>query len=237
MNSSVLTNRVGYKEIFLHYIKCRSLPKVFNDYLAEMFYTMEIKNISLLYEYWVYFRIANELYGTEAILDIVECKYELTNLAYGLKISNNTFSLYYNKTYKHTDSESYNFNFRPDISLEVIKNGKIKRFYFDAKYSNKSLPTDNDDPNTVYKNQNVVKMLSYLEAIKDSEFAVIVYPGTIFSFYSKNINTIDNFINDPSRVTDFAGVGAVPLSPNHVASNELFHSFMNHFKNNFLATH
>lgn len=234
-NSSVLANRFGYKEIFLHYLKCRSQPKIFEDYLLNMFDTMGIRNVSTLYEYWVFFKIAKELFGTEATLSVLGQQNENRILKYGLKITKDVSTLYYNRTYKHSPTESYNFSLRPDISLEITRKGKTKRYFFDAKYSNTSLPSCDDDIVVVYKNPNVVKMLSYLEAIADSDFAVIVYPGTKFAFYSKTFAVGNNFKSDPILVADFTGVGALPLSPNHADSNNQFSAFMTSFKNQFLS--
>lgn len=233
-NSSVLANRAGYREIFLHYLKCRSQPKLFDGYLSDMFHIMGIKNISTLYEYWVFFRIAKELYGADATLEVIGHQYENNILKYGLKISRGPFTLFYNKTYKHSPNGSYNFNLRPDISLEINKDGEIRRYFFDAKYSNTSIPSDEDDPVAVYKNVNVVKMMSYLEAINKSDFAVIVYPGSKFSFYARHFTGGNNYVSDPSLMADFEGVGALPLSPNHAYSNEQFSIFMTCFKNRFM---
>jgi len=232
--SSVFANRFGYKEIFLHYLKCRSEPKIFEGYLSHIFDTMGIKNISILYEYWVFFKIAKELFGSEATLAVIEQLYEKNNLKYGLRISKESYTLFYNKTYKHEPSGSYSFKLRPDISLEISRGGKTRRYFFDAKYSNTSLPSINDKPDIVYKNPNVVKMLSYLESIKDSYFALIVYPGTKFAFYSKPYLIDNNLISDPIVISDFVGVGALPLSPNHAESNKKFNCFLHRFKNHCL---
>jgi uncharacterized protein len=234
-NSSVLANRVGYKEIFQHYLKCRSQPKMFDGYLSVMFNTMGIKNISTLYEYWVFFKIAKELYGADATLAVMGQYYENNNLKYGLKISKGSSTFYYNKTYKHSPTESYNFSLRPDISLEITRDGKTRRCFFDAKYSNSLLPSIDDEAVVVYKNHNVVKMLSYLEAIADSNFAVIVYPGTKFAFYSKTFSEGNNVESDPTLVADFVGVGALPLLPNNIDSNNQFSKFMTYFKGQVLS--
>lgn len=229
-NSSVLANRFGYKEVFLHYLKCRNQPKFFDDYLSDIFNTMGIKSVSTLYEYWVFFRIARELYGIGAVLEVVGQQYENSILKYNLKISKGASALYYNKTYTHSPNGSYNFNLRPDVSLEINKAGEIRRYFFDAKYSNTSLPSSEDDPVAVYKNVNVIKMLSYLEAINNSNFAVIVYPGTKFSFYSRHFKEDNNHVSNPALMDSFNGVGALPLSPNHAYSNEQFSTFMACFK-------
>jgi hypothetical protein len=233
-NSSVLANRVGYREIFLHYLKCRSQPKVFEGYLSDMFDTLGIKSISTLYEYWVFFRIAKELYGADAVLEVIGHQYENSLLKYNLKISKGSSTLYYNKTYKRSPHGSYNFNLRPDISLEINIGGELRRYFFDAKYSNTSLPSSEDDPIAVYKNVNVVKMLSYLEAIHNADLAVIVYPGTKFSFYSRQFTDDNNYVSDPMQMVDYVGVGAVPLSPGHAFSNGQFSDFMACFKGHFL---
>jgi predicted component of viral defense system (DUF524 family) len=235
-NSSVLANRVGYKEIFLHYLKCRSQPKMFDGYMSDMFDTMGIKSISTLYEYWTFFNVAKELYGEGAVLEVVGHEYENNNLKYNLKISKDSSTLYYNKTYRRSLTGSYNFSLRPDISLEINKDGETRRYFFDAKYSNTPLPSNEDEAAAVYKNTNVVKMLSYLEAIHNADFAIIVYPGTKFSFYSRHFTAGNNYVGDPSQMVDYEGVGALPLSPNHVNSNEQFSIFMECFKNHFLKT-
>lgn len=233
-SSSVLTNRVGYRELFLHYLKCRSQPKVFSDYLADIVEFMEIKNISTLYEYWVFFMIAKELFGSNATLQVIEHQNVGNILKYGLRISEGSSNLYYNKTYGHSPEGSYNFSLRPDISLEINGDGKFRRFFFDAKYSNTSIPSSQDDPVAVYKNANVVKMLSYLEAINNSDLAVIVYPGTKFSFYCRHFKEGANYISRPELMNDFEGVGALPLSPGHAESEAKFSTFMARLKNHFL---
>lgn len=230
ISSSILANRTGYQELFLHYLKCRSQPRIFNDYLTEIVSTMEIKNMSILYEYWVFFRIAEELFGNDAALEIIGYQNIGNSVRYGLKISRGSYKLYYNKTYGHSPDASYSFSLRPDISLEIDKEGKTFKYFFDAKYSNTSIPSIEDEPVVVYRNVNVVKMLSYLESINKSYMAVIVYPGTKFSFYNRNYFDSDNFFRSPDLITDFEGVGALPLSPGHTKSIELFHSFMNQFK-------
>lgn len=234
-NSSVLANRVGYRELFLHYLKSRSQPKMFDGYLSDMFNTMGIKNISTLYEYWVFFKVAKELYGEGAVLEVIGQVYENDNLKYNLKVSKDDSALYYNKTYKRSPTGSYNFNLRPDVSLEIKKDGDIRRYFFDAKYSNTSLPSGDDEAAAVYKNVNVVKMLSYLEAIHNSDFAVIVYPGTKFSFYSRHFADGKNYVSDPALMSVYEGVGALPLSPSHTNSDAQFSAFMTNFKNRFLA--
>lgn len=235
-NSSVLANRVGYREIFLHYLRCRSQPKMFDGYMSDMFDTLGVKSISTLYEYWVFFKVAMELFGADALLEVVGQEYENNNLKYNLKISKGSSALYYNKTYKHSPTGSYNFSLRPDISLEIEKDGETKRYFFDAKYSNTSLPTSEDGAVTVYKNTNVVKMLSYLEAIHNADFAIIVYPGTKFSFYSRQFTEAKNYVSDPALMVDYEGVGAMPLSPSHAYSDEQFRAFMKCFKNRFIAS-
>jgi len=200
-----------------------------------MFRMMEIKHLSTLYEYWVYFRISKELFGNNATLEVIGQQYENNVLKYGLKISAGLSCLYYNKTYRHSPDSSYSFNLRPDISLEIINNGGNARYFFDAKYSNTALPSSEDDPVAVYKNVNVVKMLSYLEAINNSDLAVIVYPGTEFCFYHRHFTEGANYESNPELMADFEGVGALPLSPNHAKSSELFSNFMSRFKNRYLT--
>jgi uncharacterized protein len=229
-SSSVLTNRLGYKEIFVHYLKCRNQPKTFKDYFSDLVNRMEIRNISVLFEYWVFFKIAEALFGNNAKLEIIGQHSEMGILKYGLKISDGPKQLFYNKTYKHSHEASYCFRLRPDISLEVCDNGNLRRYFFDAKYSNTTISSSDEDPLVVQKNANVVKMLSYLEAIIGSRFAVIIYPGTKFIFFDKNFSKNDNIVLTPKSMVNFEGVGALPLSPGNIITNEIFRSFMMSFK-------
>lgn len=229
--SSVLLNKYGYKEIYHYFLKCRSKPKLFSDELKEYYSIIEIKEIPVLYEYWIYFKIAEIIFGSDSKLDISKRLTSSGKLDYGFVISDNKKALYYNKTYSYKSGDSYSFNFRPDVSLEIIEKNKVVRIFFDAKYSNSSLPSSEEIEFT-YKNINVVKMLSYMESINGSMLAVIVYPGSDFLFYEKYekgdnaANVLTSRISNPLNIKKFRGVGAVQLSPGNDDAYAVFSEFM-----------
>lgn len=237
--SSALVNRSGYKEIFHHYLKCREEPTLFMDAFNKYFLMMEIKDISLIYEYWVFFKTARAIFGEDAELNIFKDEDSNSKLKYGMLISDSEKKLFYNRTYTHSSGQSYSFNFRPDISLEINQSGITKKYFFDAKYSNNEIFSGGENLRS-YKNENVTKMLVYLESISDSEAAVIVYPGNDFIFYEKEFalegtgNRNAKCSNIPEDICNFRGVGAVPLSPGHLESEAVFSRFIEGLKQHIL---
>lgn len=233
--SSALINRTGYKEIFHHYLRCRESPTLFIDVFNKQYLMMEIKDISQIYEYWVFFKVAQQLFDKESTLKIFSSRLMNGKFSYGLVLSDTKKKLFYNRTYKRSTGQSYSFNFRPDISLEIKREKGTTKFFFDAKYSN-SITSSGKEIQPSYKNENIVKMLSYLESIRHSEAAVIVYPGTDFIFYEKvkvhaNVqNANKNVYRSPKEIVHFKGVGAVPLSPGDENSDDRFACFMDVIK-------
>lgn len=233
--SSALINRSGYKEFFHHYLRCREKPTLFINEFTQNVLMMEIKDISVIYEYWVFFKTAKQIFDDRAVLKAFKLHTAKGDFKYGLILSDNEKKLFYNKTYSHSSGQSYSFSFRPDISLEVVQEGIINKYFFDAKYSSTSIPSENDESQFTYKNINVFKMLSYLESISCSEAAVIIYPGTKFIFYEKrfadveNGECINNVVDSYAGIQNFRGVGAVPLSPGNQESDIVFSKFMKIF--------
>lgn len=230
--SSALISRSGYKELFHHYLKCREEPILYIEDFNKQYLMMEIKNISQIYEYWVFFKIARQIFDKESILKIFSTRFSDGRFSYGLVLSDSKKKLFYNKTYSNKKGQSYSYDFRPDISLEIKQTDVVKKYFFDAKYSNSIIYSKNEQVHYSYKNENIVKMLAYLESIRQAEAAVIIYPGTDFIFYEKtrfigNSQKANNNVHrDPDGIVHFKGVGAVPLSPGNEDSEKIFTSFM-----------
>ena len=75
-------------------------------------------------------------------------------------------------------------------------------------------------------------MHTYLEAISDVQFAMVVYPGTKFYFYEKN-----SFLFAKETIEDiekFYGVGAIPLIPTDSNSKLLLQRFVDKIKTSIL---
>lgn len=85
----------------------------------------------------------------------------------------------YNKTFKKdSDYYSYSVKLRPDYTLSISFAEKTFLIHFDAKYK---LDIKSED----YKNQDVVKMHSYKDAIEDTIAAYVLYPGRKRKYFMK----------------------------------------------------
>ena len=104
-----------------------------------------------------------------------------------------TVKLLYNKTFKRSDNyyNSYSVQLRPDYSLEVHANDKIYYIHFDAKYK---IHTDSE----TFKNEDIVKMHAYKDAIQNTIGAYVFYPGSKPKIFYEN---------------EFESVGAFGLIP------------------------
>jgi len=215
--SSVLHNRSGYRDLYQHYLQCRRNPQNIFYHIENIFLFLDIKNIALLYEYWVFLKFVTELFGKELVVDHIGTIIEGNSIKLGCCVKKDNISVYYNKTYSKRDTETYCLNFIPDIVLEVENiEGLHQRFIFDAKYKMRKLYEDPEEDfitSKTFKHEDVVKMLSYLEAIKDVDAAFIIYPGDKFRFYEKTYNTINNVYEEVGDLKTLSGVGALPLSP------------------------
>ena len=104
--------------------------------------------------------------------------------------------LLYNKTFsksKFNDYNSYSVNLRPDYSL-IIRTGDERHIiHFDAKYKLNIYDES-------FKNEDVVKMHAYKDAIADTIGAYVIYPGEKKKLYHE----------DEMRLKS---VGAFPLNP------------------------
>ena len=104
-----------------------------------------------------------------------------------------SIKLLYNKTFSRSNNDynSYSVQLRPDYSLEVHANDKTYYIHFDAKYKKYG------DSET-FKNEDIVKMHAYKDAISNTIGAYVLYPGTDNEIYYEN---------------DFESVGAFGLIP------------------------
>lgn len=232
-NSTVLYSQPGYKEIFEHYTKSRFGVKNILDEFKQELLSQELKKISDLYEYWVFFVIAEAFLGDDFIVEHQEPIIKLGKLSYGVCFKNNNLSIYYNKTESSTRKTSYSLMLRPDITVEICMGEKKIKLIFDAKY--KVQHAKNNDPEVeeneilkYVKAEDIYKMHTYLDAISEVQFAMVVYPGTEFYFYEKSSHL-------PARksiedIKDFYGVGAIPLIPSDLDSKITLENFVNKLK-------
>lgn len=236
-NSTVLYSQPGYKEIFEHYTKSRfGVKNILNEFKQESL-SQELKKISDLYEYWVFFVIAEAFLGSDFIVEKQETIIKSGNISYGVCFKKDNISVYYNKTESSKRKSSYSLSFRPDTTVEIRIGERNIKLIFDAKYkvqhAKNTDPEDQENEILKYvKVEDIYKMHTYLEAISDVQFAMVVYPGTKFYFYEKN-----SFLFAKETIEDiekFYGVGAIPLIPTDSNSKLLLQRFVDKIKTSIL---
>lgn len=206
-NSPALLNRLGYKEIFAHYRDCRlGVKYIIQDFELELM-SIDLKKISDLYEYWVFINITKAFLGQDIFIEQISTLDIDNNIQYKTCMRSGIVSIYYNLTESRAKNTSYSVTFRPDITVIYNKDGREFKFIFDAKYKINQI---NDDIINA-KNEDLYKMHAYMDAINNVELAFVIYPGSEFYFYEKNINTPKRTNIDEIEL--FKGVGAIPLAP------------------------
>lgn len=213
-NSSVLQSRIGYKDVLHHYSRSQfGILHIFEEFEKNAL-SVDLKRISELYEYWVFYKVANAFLGNSIIIEQQSILTEDGNLCYGVCFKNETISVYYNWTESKARQSSYSVMFRPDVTVEIkSKNGSIVKLIFDAKYK---VDYKNSMGNTEshVQTEDIHKMHTYVDAIRDTLFAIVVYPGTEFLFYEKKHDT--SIRRSIDEIQSFNGVGAIPLIPENV---------------------
>jgi len=227
-NSTVLQSRIGYKDILQHYSRSQfGIMHIFEEFEKNAL-SVDLKRISDLYEYWVFYKIAKAFLGNDIIIEQQSILTEEGNLSYGVCFKNETISVYYNWTESKARQSSYSVTFRPDVSVAVkSKDGSIVKLIFDAKYKVEHKQGEENTEGHV-KIDDIHKMHTYVDAIKDTLFAIVVYPGTEFLFYEKKVNT--SIRKSVSEIDTFKGVGALPLTPENIEQDSQLDSLVNRIK-------
>lgn len=209
-SSTVFYSRSGYKEIFEHYTRSRFGVKNILDEFDNALLSQGLNKISNLYEFWVFFVIAEAFLGNDIIVEQQDVALSSGGVLYGVCFKAKNISVYFNKTESRGKKSSYSLTLRPDITVELTIGQKKIKLMFDAKY--KVQTSSNEDNISRYvKTEDVCKMHTYLDAVSDAQFAMVVYPGTEFYFYEKN--TVSPIRRNIEDIDVFNGVGAIPLVP------------------------
>ena len=220
LNSQLLQKKEGYRDILQYYLIFELGFKLNWDEISNEFKGNE-KKLFELYEYWCYFELIDVLNQISInsidfsdIFDKVKdenkdefsisLKHNLINSFY-IDIDGNAIQvdLTYNRSFYRTsnDFKSYSVTLRPDYSLIIHIENKRYILHFDAKYK---LWIDSDS----FKNEDIVKMHAYKDAIVGTVGAYVLYPGDKRRlYYERNDERLES-------------VGAFPLSPGEDKGNK-----------------
>ncbi|MEP1305083.1 MAG: DUF2357 domain-containing protein [Balneola sp.] len=222
-SSSTLVFSSGYRQLYDHFIKSRFSFKSILDHLKAKYMSRGLNDIASLYEVWCYFKLCKSILGENLYLTSINQVSKNGEFKFGFEITNlDGLTISYNKTFSSARKTSYSLQFRPDIALELSKNGKIEVICFDAKYKYESHNrTDDIEPISSVKASDIHKMHCYVDAISNCELSLAVYPGNAFVFFNK----VKPFkkITEINEINSFTGVGAINLSPDQ---DEILNSFI-----------
>jgi predicted component of viral defense system (DUF524 family) len=237
-SSQVLLRRDGYRECLQVYRLLHTARAPIFDRLQD---AIDNRRIDQLYEFWCFFRLAEELCDGQQPKFKGTLESDEGGLRYGLSAElGKGCQLVYNRTFSHGkgSGHSYSVSLRPDFSLickEMCKErqGEGKKsqekllvvfdakFRFDEKDIQPSQPLEEemDDAQQegnierLAKHADICKMHTYRDALK-CRAAIILFPGTKGVFYRTDGTEENNpCLSDIVQNNDWKGVGALPLVP------------------------
>ena len=210
LNSQLLQKKEGYRDILQYYLMFELGFRLKWDEIANEFKGNE-KKLFELYEYWSYFELLevmkdlsdtaidfNDIFSVGVDRMTISLKEGIVK-RFNLNFNERSIvaDLLYNKTFnrsRYSSYNSYSVDLRPDYSLIIHIGEERHIIHFDAKYKLNIYDES-------FKNQDIVKMHAYKDAIEDTIGAYVLYPGEKNRIYYEN--------ND----FKLESVGAFPLSP------------------------
>jgi len=234
VDSVVLQRRRGYRELFRLYLRLR-MTAHFPLSPKNIERLIEVKNIAVLYELWVFFRVeraVSKALGSEPTSVAQGRATDLhLSLKYDLRISWGAVEIFYNLRFTRTlDSrQSYSLPLRPDVVLRVPEGVNKGLHVFDAKFrldqisklEQASTEIDEDEESNEqrgkFKNADLYKMHTYRDALRQVKSVWIAFPGSEFGFFAasdqpKLIQQVGELGNE------IDGVGAIPTKPGEDAA-------------------
>jgi len=215
-NSQVLQKKEGYRDILDYFL---IFEFAFNFQWEEVKEDIKgyQKKLSELYEYWCYLKLTEILSKLQNTNTNYSSIFDFNPKKWSIKIKTGydssqefcivkddmdiNLELRYNTSFTRSklDNHSYSLEMKPDYSLIIKINDNPFLIHFDAKYK--------CDLKTTFKNEDILKMHSYKDAIKNTFGAYVLYPGTKKKIYREFSNIL------PS-------VGAFPLTPGKSVNDE-----------------
>ena len=249
LNSPVLQKKSGYREVLKTWLMFDLAAKLVWEG-GEDVYSAGSKNISKLYEYWLFFKVLEAVKETFEInsdeykklisttddtlgLKLKEGKQVALNGNYLSKERELSIQFTYNKTFsssKELSSEgSWTLQMAPDYTLSIwpkalSKKSAEKEEQIVHIHFDAKYKVKNKKDNSKFKRDDIIKMHAYKDAIKRTAGAYILYPG------------LDN---EPTTFKGFhevlPGLGAFAIRPSEEHSGiEHLIGFINKVKMHFL---
>jgi predicted component of viral defense system (DUF524 family) len=220
--STVLQKRPGYREVFGCYLSSQAASEITWSADEDTF-TAGQKNVAALYEYWTFLQLAQSVgrvigkpLDWDQMVELSDDRLCLHLRQGGQCVLRGEFvernrhlqiELWFNRTYR-PGSGSWTAQLRPDCSLQVHGQGLPSPVvvHFDAKYRLSENPlTSLEDPERNARNDDLLKMHAYRDAIRHSEGAYVLFPGNVSARHQQYSELLP-------------GLGAFPLTPSEHGS-------------------
>jgi len=238
-NSQVLQKRNGYRQILQFDLRLQlGLKLSWHPSMALDQTLADVRPIYELYEIWCFIKLRKicvDIFGLEKENTIIKVERDLFSISlkkgreskivftknYEDKLV--TATLFYNKEFqqhKYKSEMSYSLTLKPDCSIRLVidrREGSFETYiHFDAKYRINFFKDniERDELEGFSKNEDIVKMHAYKDAIRGSSGAYVLYPGTEESLYYYFHNKV------------IPSVGAFPLRTNNDIDLEKIKSFI-----------
>lgn len=212
--SRVLQQRHGYRELMTFW---NGLTQVHHPVLAELSRAVDLRDVPTLYEYWLFFEVANAIREYTGVTP----RYPAVMDPY---IRQQALWADFDEWGRLDTQASFGkadvytgLSLRPDL-VWTAANGR--RVALDDKFAMTTigeLERDDDVPATQATSRDLVKMHAYRDAIDRLDAAFVLFPGTIGAFWpvdgeKRIVTRLDDMLGDIINATP-SGIGAIPIKP------------------------
>lgn len=242
--STTLTSGPGYRDFMHIYMLLTRGLELADSHLFKI----ELKNISLLYEYWCFLKLVQIIKEQNLskidYQDLIQIKANkfyvrlekgnLSRVSFKKDHNGETTSVYYNKEFRKDGKKVFTYNQKPDYSIEFKKNGFEKPFWylFDAKYrfenntanEKEAYSAPQDSIGQLHRYRDAIlhtdpNSTSYRTAVRNLG-GIILYPYPL----TEKAFTENNYYKSIAQFN----IGALPFLPGKVAlATEFLNNLIN----------
>jgi predicted component of viral defense system (DUF524 family) len=193
IGSRVLQRCRGYKDVLWHHLAMRAAARIPFDKNTIEKRLLGLKDVATLYELWCYFTVIDavrEVIGrVPDVVEEMDMKVDEVDLGRGFRVAwIGGPTVHYNLSFsrgKLSPRRSASLVLRPDIVIEIERDGDVELHVFDAKLRVDGVASVDDESeddearSLSFKKDDVVKMHAYRDALPHVRSARVLYPGDV----------------------------------------------------------
>lgn len=222
-SSPTLVSKHGYREIYKLFLRSRVGAKHLFEDLAEESLFIDLKDVALLYEYWVFYKVAEQLLGPKVLVKWRDVVVKNGRLVNAIEVAEGDITIAFNKSFSRQPGGSYSLRLRPDVVVTIGKGSSARLLVLDAKYKSVDERRGGEELDSLLMPvkgvtaADIHKMHCYVDAIQGVTCAAAIYPGTQLVFYPRD--RVRPPVLELTGPFNIEGVGAVPLIPGIAATD------------------